>query len=432
MKTKVEAQGGELILKNQNGDTIIIPKSRRKEAMKALLKEDHKYIDSIASQLPTAASYADEGSLIPQGNPGGSVLDAQDSNENDSEIPTINPENVSVETSTTKKDSTDLPEVTIKPYEPINDPKKFAEAYYNSQNFERVNRNDPQADFRPRTIKDIAIKNLKNVNIEKVRIDKNGKLKRNNIFRRAYDSLFGTYIDKEAFDKQGLGRHGSYANVFDNSYMKNGIFRKKYKVEELPTVVMNINQIERFAKDGQENTSKKLDNNIFKTQYNSVLSHELDHIARASIYNNNLYGSNLNYNTTGKIEDAYLPEYTTITPKQAKLIHDRNDFTINSDNLPTIKNKEIINRYLESQIGEYAHDEKVNEDHADIMAVKYYLNTLGHDVLTKRYSDEEVYKILLQHEKELPQPVRRYFDNHQNKVLYNQGGQGSINDIASN
>ena len=65
---KVEAQGGELLLRNEHGDTIIVPRERRKEAMSALLKDDHRAIDSLALQLPKASRYA----------AGGTVLDGQD------------------------------------------------------------------------------------------------------------------------------------------------------------------------------------------------------------------------------------------------------------------------------------------------------------------------------------------------------------------
>ncbi|RTL05529.1 hypothetical protein EKK58_07710 [Candidatus Dependentiae bacterium] len=65
---RINAQGGELVLRNEHGDTIIVPRERRKEAMKALLKDDHRAIDSLALQLPKAESYA----------AGGTVLDGQD------------------------------------------------------------------------------------------------------------------------------------------------------------------------------------------------------------------------------------------------------------------------------------------------------------------------------------------------------------------
>lgn len=65
---RINAQGGELVLRNEHGDTIIVPRERRKEAMSALLKDDHRAIDSLALQLPKAERYA----------AGGTVLDGQD------------------------------------------------------------------------------------------------------------------------------------------------------------------------------------------------------------------------------------------------------------------------------------------------------------------------------------------------------------------
>lgn len=67
---RINAQGGELVLRNEHGDTIIVPRERRKEAMKALLKDDHRAIDSLALQLPKAESYAAEGTVMKGGDPG--------------------------------------------------------------------------------------------------------------------------------------------------------------------------------------------------------------------------------------------------------------------------------------------------------------------------------------------------------------------------
>lgn len=65
---RINAQGGELVLRNEHGDTIIVPRERRKEAMSALLKDDHRAIDALALQLPKASRYA----------AGGTVLNGQD------------------------------------------------------------------------------------------------------------------------------------------------------------------------------------------------------------------------------------------------------------------------------------------------------------------------------------------------------------------
>lgn len=61
---KVNVEGGELVLRNQNGDTIIVPRNRRKEAMSALLKDDHRAIDALALQLPKADHYASKGTVL--------------------------------------------------------------------------------------------------------------------------------------------------------------------------------------------------------------------------------------------------------------------------------------------------------------------------------------------------------------------------------
>lgn len=66
---RINAQGGELVLRNEHGDTIIVPRERRKEAMKALLKDDHRAIDSLALQLPKASRYAAGGTVMEGGDP---------------------------------------------------------------------------------------------------------------------------------------------------------------------------------------------------------------------------------------------------------------------------------------------------------------------------------------------------------------------------
>lgn len=66
MKVNIEAQGGELVLRNENGDTIIVPRNRRNEAMKYLLKDDHHSLDKLALDLPKAEHYASGGTVIPE------------------------------------------------------------------------------------------------------------------------------------------------------------------------------------------------------------------------------------------------------------------------------------------------------------------------------------------------------------------------------
>lgn len=62
----VNSEGGEAIFRNENGDTIIVPRNRRNEAMKYLLKDDHHSLDKLALDLPKAESYAQGGTVIPE------------------------------------------------------------------------------------------------------------------------------------------------------------------------------------------------------------------------------------------------------------------------------------------------------------------------------------------------------------------------------
>lgn len=67
MNTKVEAQGGELVLRNTHGDVVIIPRNKRREALGYLAKGDHSAIDAIAMELPKASDYAMGGAVYDGG-----------------------------------------------------------------------------------------------------------------------------------------------------------------------------------------------------------------------------------------------------------------------------------------------------------------------------------------------------------------------------
>ncbi len=64
-KKVVEAEGGELVLQNEAGDTIIVPKNNRSKALKMLENNDHAGIDGLAGGLPYMEDYAEDGTLIP-------------------------------------------------------------------------------------------------------------------------------------------------------------------------------------------------------------------------------------------------------------------------------------------------------------------------------------------------------------------------------
>ena len=65
MNKRVEAEGSELVIRNENGDYAIIPKAKRKEVMKAIEDECHDCVDSIVRSLPLMSDYAEDGTLIP-------------------------------------------------------------------------------------------------------------------------------------------------------------------------------------------------------------------------------------------------------------------------------------------------------------------------------------------------------------------------------
>jgi hypothetical protein len=61
---KVNAESGEIVLQNTNGDTIIVPRTHREKVLKYIEEGNYKAIDDIAEGLPFMEDYADEGSLI--------------------------------------------------------------------------------------------------------------------------------------------------------------------------------------------------------------------------------------------------------------------------------------------------------------------------------------------------------------------------------
>lgn len=62
---KVEAEGGELVLRNNFGDYAIIPKDSRDKVKKLIEEECWSCIDDFVKDLPTYSDYAQEGSLYP-------------------------------------------------------------------------------------------------------------------------------------------------------------------------------------------------------------------------------------------------------------------------------------------------------------------------------------------------------------------------------
>jgi hypothetical protein len=65
MKTRVEAEGGELILRNTFGDVAIIPKDQRGQALSFLSAGEHGKLDGLISGLPGINDFAEEGTIIP-------------------------------------------------------------------------------------------------------------------------------------------------------------------------------------------------------------------------------------------------------------------------------------------------------------------------------------------------------------------------------
>ena len=63
---KVEAEHNELILKNSNGDFVIIPANKRSWVKKKIEEDCHACIDSLVEKLPIVSQYAEFGGLYPE------------------------------------------------------------------------------------------------------------------------------------------------------------------------------------------------------------------------------------------------------------------------------------------------------------------------------------------------------------------------------
>lgn len=63
-KLSIEAEGGELILQNENGDYSIIPKKDATRIQMYMKKGQHDRIDKYVSKLPLASQYAEDGTII--------------------------------------------------------------------------------------------------------------------------------------------------------------------------------------------------------------------------------------------------------------------------------------------------------------------------------------------------------------------------------
>ena len=61
----IEVEGGEIAIRNENGDIVIIPKKYRTEVQGMIKDGCHGCIDRLVETLPVMADYAEDGSLLP-------------------------------------------------------------------------------------------------------------------------------------------------------------------------------------------------------------------------------------------------------------------------------------------------------------------------------------------------------------------------------
>ena len=65
MNKNIEVEGGEIAIRNSNGDLAIIPKNKRNWVKQKLSENCHDCIDSLVETLPVASQYAQDGSVYP-------------------------------------------------------------------------------------------------------------------------------------------------------------------------------------------------------------------------------------------------------------------------------------------------------------------------------------------------------------------------------
>jgi len=68
MSKKIEAEGNELVLRNEEGDVVIIPKDKREKALEYIKAEDNDSLDVLISELPRMEDYAEDGTLLTNDN----------------------------------------------------------------------------------------------------------------------------------------------------------------------------------------------------------------------------------------------------------------------------------------------------------------------------------------------------------------------------
>jgi len=62
--TQIEAEGGEVLMKNSAGDYVIIPKKNRQQIKDYLANDCHDCIDNFVDTLPIMSEYAEDGTII--------------------------------------------------------------------------------------------------------------------------------------------------------------------------------------------------------------------------------------------------------------------------------------------------------------------------------------------------------------------------------
>lgn len=68
-KKQVEVEGGEIAIRNSHGDIAIIPRNKVGEAEKLIKDGCNDCLDSLVSKLPTLASHAQDGTVVPEEQP---------------------------------------------------------------------------------------------------------------------------------------------------------------------------------------------------------------------------------------------------------------------------------------------------------------------------------------------------------------------------
>jgi len=261
----VEAEGGELVIRNKNNDYAIIPKEMRSEVLNLMKKGCYDCIDKIVNTLPTANNYAEDGTIIPFKT--GADVPSKNTLTNSAMQP------IKTNTVTPKKSiNSDVlfPNTTV----PVDNTKVVDDSPFIMEQIKQLREqkkyteNADKYKVKDNNISIDKISNLESLdatqieNIQKELINK-GYLKSTPITIDKSDKLQVENLQKKLIEKgYNLGKYGKNKDGVDGAYGKltDVAFKEYEKNKEADGILGNkTRQAFRDYKLGKESSENKLD-----------------------------------------------------------------------------------------------------------------------------------------------------------------------------